>query len=84
MEILKLTLVGKDYFRGGIRLRDEYEKTIDMTAIGGDVGMLCSSRRTKYSGKCIYKGVTLTEVLKRNPEYLGNKCKNGELPIWER
>lgn len=81
MEILKLFPAGKDYLWGGTRLRDEYGKKIDMNPLAET--WECSVHPDGYSfianGK--FKGQTLAEVLRKHPEYLGSKVKNGQLPI---
>ena len=81
MEILKLFPAGKDYLWGGTRLRDEYGKKIDMNPLAET--WECSVHPDGYSfilnGE--FKGHTLAEVLKKHPEYLGSKVRNGELPI---
>lgn len=72
----------KDYLWGGNRLNDEFAKNIDMNPLAET--WECS---THPDGPSIvnsgeYKGKSLTEVLKNNPEFLGNRIKtNGQLPI---
>jgi mannose-6-phosphate isomerase len=81
MEIMKLLPSGKDYLWGGTRLREEYGKNIDLTPLAEtwECSVHPDGPSTVFSGS--FKGVTLTEVLKQHPEYLGTKVKNGELPI---
>lgn len=74
--------VGKDYLWGGNRLRDDFSKEMDLYPLAET--WECS---THPDGLCLigsgkYKGMTLAEVLKRNPMYLGSHPKTkGELPI---
>lgn len=87
MEILKLYPVGKDYLWGGTRLREEYGKKIELIPLAET--WECSTHPDGLSkianGK--FKGMSLAEVLKRHPEYLGTKVartdtgNQAELPI---
>lgn len=82
MEPMLLKPVGKDYLWGGTRLKEEYNKDIDMTPLAET--WECSThpdgQSIVASGK--FKGKTLAEVIKAHPEYLGTKYKDkGELPI---
>jgi mannose-6-phosphate isomerase len=81
MEIMKLLPTGKDYLWGGTRLREEYGKNIDLTPLAEtwECSVHPDGPSMVFSGS--FKGMTLTEVLKQHPEYLGTKVKNGELPI---
>lgn len=81
MEILKLLPAGKDYFWGGTRLKEEYGKRIDMTPLAET--WECSAHPDGPSTVAVgtYKGMTLAEVLRSHPEYMGSKVQNGELPI---
>lgn len=73
---------GKDYLWGGRRLNDEFEKNIDMLPLAET--WECS---THPDGPCfivggINDGLTLAQVLKEHPEYLGtHPDTEGELPI---
>lgn len=81
MEILKLLPTGKDYLWGGTRLREEYGKQIDITPLAEtwECSVHPDGPSTVRNGE--FKGKTLVEVLKKHPEYLGTKVKNGELPV---
>jgi mannose-6-phosphate isomerase len=81
MEIMKLLPSGKDYLWGGTRLREEYGKNINLTPLAEtwECSVHPDGPSTVFSGS--FKGMTLSEVLKQHPEYLGTKVKNGELPI---
>lgn len=74
--------VGKDYLWGGNRLNDEFSKDIDLAPLAET--WECS---THPDGPSIvatgeFAGLTLTEVLKKHPEYMGGKSNSdGELPI---
>ncbi len=73
---------GKDYLWGGRRLKDDFDKSPDMTPLAET--WECS---THPDGPCVvasgvYEGMTLTEVLKLHPEYLGQRsAASGQLPI---
>ena len=63
---------GKDYLWGGTRLNDEFAKNIDMSPLAET--WECS---THPDGPCYvasgkFEGMTLTEVLKAHPQYLGS------------
>lgn len=81
MEIMKLLPSGKDYLWGGTRLREEYGKKIDLTPLAETWECSVHPDGPSVVDNGEFKGQTLTEVLKQHPEYLGNKVKNGELPI---
>jgi len=85
-EPIRLSPAGKDYLWGGKRLKTEYGKKIRMTPLAET--WECS---THPDGLCTvadgsYKGMTLAQVLKDHPEYIGTHPdmradKPGELPI---
>lgn len=81
MEILKLQPCGKDYLWGGIRLREEYGKKIDLTPLAETWECSVHPDGSSVIANGEFKGQTLAEVLKIHPEYLGAKVKNGELPV---
>ncbi len=81
MEIFKLIPAGKDYFWGGTRLKNEYGKSIDMTPLAETWECSVHSDGLSIIATGNFKGMTLAEVLKLHPEYLGNKVQNGTLPI---
>lgn len=75
--------VGKDYLWGGHRLNDDFSKEIDMSPLAET--WECS---THPNGESIvnsgnYKGLSLSDVLKLHPEYLGYhpQTKFGLIPI---
>ena len=80
---------GKDYLWGGSRLNDEYAKGIPMYPLAET--WECSTHpdgiSTVAGGN--WKGMPLTEVLRKHPEYLGEHPKyfhsyggnQGELPV---
>lgn len=80
MKPILLSPVGKEYLWGGTRLRREYNKNIDITPLAET--WECS---THPDGMCIvrdgeYKNMTLGDVLKKHPEYLGSK-NQGDFPL---
>lgn len=82
MKPMLLKPVGKDYLWGGIRLKNEYNKEIDMYPLAET--WECS---THPDGSSIvtngeFEGISLAEVIKQHPEYLGVKAQEkSELPI---
>lgn len=81
MEIFKLLPVGKNYFWGGTRLKEEYGKKIDMTPLAETWECSVHPDGQSRVDTGTYKGMTLAEILHFHPEYLGMKVQNGELPI---
>ena len=81
MEILKLQPCGKDYLWGGVRLREEYGKKIDLTPLAETWECSVHPDGPSVIANGEFKGQMLAEVLKIHPEYLGAKVKNGELPV---
>lgn len=65
---------GKDYLWGGRRLKDDFDKALDMTPLAET--WECSTHpdgpSVVASGE--YEGMTLTEVLQLHPEYLGDRA----------
>ena len=73
---------GKDYFWGGNRLNDDFDKNIDMFPLAET--WECSTHKDgqSYVASGEFSGKTLAEVLKEHPEFLGTHGNNnGELPI---
>lgn len=81
-EPMLLSPAGKDYLWGGERLKKSFNKQIDLTPLAET--WECS---THPDGESIIssgenKGKTLTQVLKKNPDWLGTHPKTeGKLPI---
>lgn len=76
--------VGKDYLWGGSRLNDDFKKNIDLSPLAET--WECSTHPDGLSSVASgeYAGLTLKEVLKLHPEYLGSHpvCTgSGDLPI---
>ena len=74
--------VGKDYLWGGNRLNDDFSKEIDMSPLAET--WECSTHPAGVSlvGSGVFKGKSLTEVLKEHPQMLGRYANDrGELPI---
>ena len=78
MYILKLNPVFKDYLWGGTKLRDEYgfQSGLEKLAEGWMLSCHKDGENTIENGE--YKGKTLTEVVKLNPDFLGENGKNFE------
>ena len=81
MEIIKLSPAGKDYLWGGTRLKDEYGKNIDMAPLAETWECSVHPDGLSTFANGTFKGMTLADVLKERPEYLGTKVHNGELPV---
>ncbi len=75
MYILKLNPVFKDYLWGGTKLRDEYgfQSNLDKLAEGWMLSCHKDGENTISNGE--FSGQTLTEVIKNNPNYLGENGK---------
>ena len=71
MYILKLNPVFKDYLWGGTKLRDEYgfESNLEKLAEGWMLSCHKDGESTIENGE--FSGETLTEVVKANPDFLG-------------
>ena len=78
MYILKLKPVFKDYIWGGTKLRDEYgfESDLDKLAEGWMLSCHKDGENTIENG--CFKGQSLTEVVKSNPDFLGENGKKFE------
>lgn len=78
MYILKLNPVFKDYLWGGTKLRDEYgfNSPLEKLAEGWMLSCHKDGENTVENGE--FKGRTLTEVVKENPDILGENGKRFE------
>lgn len=78
MYILKLNPVFKDYLWGGTKLRDEYGFKSDLTKLAEGWMLSChkDGENTIENGE--FAGKTLTEVVKSNPDFLGENGKKFE------
>lgn len=73
---------GKDYLWGGNRLKDEYDKRIDMTPLAETWECSTHSDGPSYVASGEYKGMSLKDVLEMNPSYLGTRNeKKYDFPI---
>lgn len=82
VEAMLLRPAGKDYLWGGNRLKTKYGKSIAMSPLAET--WECSTQEDGLSMVVsgTYQGMTLAQVLKQNPEFLGEKAKPGAgLPI---
>ena len=75
MYILKLKPVFKDYNWGGTKHRDEYGFQSDLTKLAEGWMLSCHKDGENIIENGDFKGKTLTEVIKANPNYLG---ENGQ------
>ncbi len=62
---------GKDYLWGGKRLNDEFAKNIDMEPLAETWECSTHPDGPSYVDSGNFQGMTLSEVLKIHPEYLG-------------
>ena len=78
MYILKLNPVFKDYLWGGTKLRDEYGFNSDLEKLAEGWMLSChkDGENTVENGE--FAGKTLTEVVKNNPDFLGENGKRFE------
>ena len=78
MDILKFNPVFKDYLWGGTKLRDEYGFESDLTKLAEGWMLSChkDGENTIENGE--FTGKTLTEVVKTNPDFLGENGKKFE------
>lgn len=73
---------GKDYLWGGRRLNDEFEKRIDMSPLAETWECSTHPDGPSYVVGGKFDGEELAEVLRRHPEYLGERHKGeNTLPI---
>lgn len=72
----------KDYLWGGNRLNDEFAKGIDISPLAETWECSTHPDGPSYVASGWYKGLTLVDVLKAHPDFLGTHPKSdGELPI---
>ena len=81
-----LSPAGKDYLWGGERLKKEYGKKLDMSPLAETWECSTHPDGPSIVRDGMYKGLTLTEVLREHPEYTGThpdvrEDRPGELPI---
>lgn len=78
MYILKLKPAFKDYLWGGTRLRDDYgfDSSLEKLAEGWMLSCHKDGENIIENGE--FKGLTLSDVVKENPEYLGVHGNNFE------
>lgn len=81
MDILRLQPAGKDYLWGGTRLREEYDKKIEMTPLAEtwECSVHPDGPSIVMNGE--FRGETLAEVLKQHPEWMGTKVHGDDFPI---
>lgn len=73
---------GKDYLWGGQRLNTEFEKNIDMNPLAETWECSTHPDGPSFVANGEFVGQSLTEVIKRHPEFLGTRHKGeNELPI---
>lgn len=81
MEILKLKPVGKNYLWGGNRLNTEFHKNISMSPLAETWECSVHLDGPSYIINGDNKGMSLIDVLKEHPEYLGFKMNDKQFPI---
>ena len=74
--------IGKDYLWGGNRLNDDFAKNIDLVPLAETWECSTHPEGLSLVASGENKGLTLKEVIKRHPEYMGKiVSQDGELPI---
>ena len=81
MEAMKLLPKGKDYLWGGTRLREEYNKKLDINPLAETWECSVHPDGVSIVANGKNAGKSLSEVIERHPEYLGSKIESKELPI---
>lgn len=82
MHILKLKPIGKDYLWGGTKLKENYGKNFDMNPLAETWEFSTHPDGLTLVENGNFKGKTLLEVFKSNPELFGDKFKDKkDLPI---
>ena len=79
MSPILLAPSGKDYLWGGNRLKTEYGKDIKLTPLAETWECSVHSNGPCYAISGEHKGMTLAEIIKMHPEYVGNK--NTQIPV---
>ena len=78
----KLCPTGKDYLWGGSRLRDDFAKEIALSPLAETWECSTHPDGPSFAASGSFEGLTLAEVLKDHPEFLGTHPRTeGELPI---
>lgn len=73
---------GKDYLWGGKRLNDEFAKNIDMSPLAETWECSTHPEGLSFVASGELEGVSLAEVLKSHPDYLGTHPNfGGDLPV---
>ncbi len=78
MEILKLNPVFKDYIWGGTKLRDEYGFTSNLEKLAEGWMLSCHKDGENTISNGIFADKTLAEIVKSNPDFLGENGKKFE------
>lgn len=76
---LRLLPAGKGYIWGGERLKTEYNKTLDVTPLAESWECSVHPDGMSLISGGEYDGLTLKEVLEKNPHYMGTKSDS--MPI---
>ncbi|MBQ4482005.1 MAG: class I mannose-6-phosphate isomerase [Lachnospiraceae bacterium] len=79
MTPLRLSPAGKGYLWGGDRLKKEYNKRIDITPLAESWECSVHPDGMSIVSGGEFSGMTLGQVLEKNPQYLGSKSR--EFPI---
>lgn len=73
---------GKDYLWGGRRLKDEFEKNIDLEPLAETWECSTHPDGPSLAADGEFEGMELAEILRQHPEYLGERHRGEEtLPI---
>lgn len=78
----RLQPAGKDYLWGGRRLKEDFSKDIELSPLAETWECSTHPDGPSIVASGIYEGMTLREVLKEHPEYMGKShVDKGGLPI---
>ncbi len=83
VEPFKLHPVGKDNLWGGHRLKDDFNKDLDVTPLAESWECSTHPNGESIVDSGIYKGMKLMDVLNMHPEYIGThpKIVNNQIPV---
>jgi len=78
-----LSPAGKDYIWGGTKLKEDFGKDFDLEPLAETWECSTHPNGPSIVASGQYKGLTLSEVLKLHPEYLGShpQCESGQIPV---
>ncbi len=78
MEAIKLRPSFKDYIWGGTRLRDDFGKKCSLDRVAESWELSCHKDGPCYADGGEYDGLTLEQILEKEPSALGTACERFE------